>query len=858
MKHRSQLARRAIAVVAGTTFAAVLATGGVASATVTVGNSTCELSGTAGNAGIDGSAADPYLVGTASELQEISDCNTAGFAYYKLTANFSLAPPVSSAPTWNDAASGGWKPIGDGGVFSGILDGNGKTLSGLMIDRLTVTYQGLFSEVEKAAIFNLTISGSVKGGAHTGGLAGHAADSSLRDITSSVEVTGKGSNTGGVVGSASDSNLDAVNGSGSVQVDNSAQVSLQYFGGIIGFSSNSSLSNLKSTGAVNGRRLVSGSTYSVVDIVGGVVGQVEIGGGIDTVSSTGQVTGDDVVGGVAGYIDDTHAANFTSSSAVTASGSYAGGLVGKLSYVSLTAGTATGSVTTSGGNHTGGIAGYMDSSASLINVKSTGAITATGTYAGGILGDGDNSSIIGATSTGAISATGEYVGGIAGYINQGSITSSTSTGAISARTYVGGVAGYLDNGVVTKSSSTGAISLTTSSGGLGPVGGIVGQIDDGSVTDSTTSGAITCGNATSNAVSCIGVGGAVGSSDWGSVTNTKSTRSVTVDSSSATAGNGSFSIGGLVGFLKRSTISGSSSTGAVSVKNGVEAGGLVGDSFSALITKSFSTGNVSVSNLDSSWQMAAGGLVGGMKSSLAIIQSSTTSNVTATGYANSVGGLVGIQWSNSTLLVTDSFARGNVSGSANVGGLIGLLDTTGNRAITLKNVYAAGTVTAPSKTKASGGGAVSSNVATISWTGSDHYFEVGDTVAVSGCSNTGLNGTALKITAVTHGANGNLSYAKTTADATGVTGCSVTGTGAKDSIAIPADNRKVSANGVLYVNGSTTVTGAVQKTAALMKVTATMTATAKANVLKTYTSAGFSSTKWAVSPTKNGGYAYLK
>ena len=108
-------------------------------------------------------------------------------------------------------------------------------------------------------------------------------------------------------------------------------------------------------------------------------------------------------------------------------------------------------------------------------------------------------------------------------------------------------------------------------------------------------------------------------------------------------------MGGLVGYLKRGTITKCYSTGNILANNGGESGGLVGNILAGTITKSYSTSTI------------------------------------ATGTSSFVGGLVGNVY---TATITDVYARGNVTGNQWAGGLIGYL----GGGATFSNGYSTGTV----------------------------------------------------------------------------------------------------------------------------------------------------------------------
>ncbi len=121
-------------------------------------------------------------------------------------------------------------------------------------------------------------------------------------------------------------------------------------------------------------------------------------------------------------------------------------------------------------------------------------------------------------------------------------------------------------------------------------------------------------------------------------------------------GTESYVVGSLVGWLENATITDCYAQGA-NVSGGTSVGGLVGTSFYGLIGDSYTTGNVS-GNED------VGGLVGFGESDTEIYNSYSTCTVMG-GY--NVGGLTG--WNNGR--IDNCFYIGSVSGDSFVGGLVG-------------------------------------------------------------------------------------------------------------------------------------------------------------------------------------------
>ncbi len=157
------------------------------------------------------------------------------------------------------------------------------------------------------------------------------------------------------------------------------------------------------------------------------------------------------------------------------------------------------------------------------------------------------------------------------------------------------------------------------------------------------------------------------------------------------SGNNPAYAGGLVGYLSGGTLDKSYATGTVSSTNS-RVGGLVGEHYQATIINSYSTGNVFGSGV-------VGGLAGIMSGSTTYILSSySTSNVTGT--SSSVGGLVGFV--QSSAVINNSYARGNVSSTSGIGGLVGYMQISS----TIYNSYATG--------KLSGSSTVGGLVGTVS------------------------------------------------------------------------------------------------------------------------------------------------
>lgn len=136
-----------------------------------------------------GTQTSPYLIATKEGLRHIEAHPDAN---YVLAASIDLSGDL-------------WTPLCDSNAFSGVLDGNGKTVSGITMHGGENI--GLFARLSKTArVCDLTVSGAVSTDAATVYAGGLAAQSyaSLMNVVSDVDIdvddTTRGADIGGVVG----------------------------------------------------------------------------------------------------------------------------------------------------------------------------------------------------------------------------------------------------------------------------------------------------------------------------------------------------------------------------------------------------------------------------------------------------------------------------------------------------------------------------------------------------------------------------------------------------------------------------------------------------------------------------------
>jgi FlaG/FlaF family flagellin (archaellin) len=217
----------------------------------------------------DGSSSNPYKADSASDLYSVRE---------DLDAEYKLVGDVtgSSTSSWN--GGDGFTSIGDSSTpFTGVIDGNGYTVSGLynhnrssdaglvsknegVIKNITlsgVSYEvgsssGVIAGTNTGTISNVSVDGSIQGIGKVGGVAG-VNTGTIKDSVIGVDVSAGGNTVGGVVGvngdgtTTSTSRIDNVSYNGSVS-------GFETVGGIVGSSNTSEITNstFESSGSVSG------------------------------------------------------------------------------------------------------------------------------------------------------------------------------------------------------------------------------------------------------------------------------------------------------------------------------------------------------------------------------------------------------------------------------------------------------------------------------------------------------------------------------------------------------------------------------------------------------------------------------
>ena len=149
----------------------------------------------------EGTEENPFLVKTEADLNKFAEFVNAGETlagyYIKLENDIVL--------------SGAFTQIGSRTkVFSGVFDGNGKTISGMTLEGNT--FLGMFAVLKGATVKNFTLEGIVVGEKGVNGLlAGQLqTGTTVENVTVKGSVSGGGSDVGGIAGATVKTGDDAI------------------------------------------------------------------------------------------------------------------------------------------------------------------------------------------------------------------------------------------------------------------------------------------------------------------------------------------------------------------------------------------------------------------------------------------------------------------------------------------------------------------------------------------------------------------------------------------------------------------------------------------------------------------------
>ena len=239
------------------------------------------LRGLAGNQVFNGNDLPEGAINTTNRpalYTVIQDVEQLQAVQKDLAGRYLLGYDIDAGATahWNCDAMGvcaGFEPIGDDGHrFTGVLDGLGHGIAGLVIERPDEEYVGLFGATQDAALRNVGLAGAaIRGRSYVGGLVGHQNGGVVERSYVSGTVAGEESYVGGLVGYQNGGSIREVYATGSVRGDREV-------GGLVGRQDLGSIAQSYAAGAVSGN-----------SALGGLVGS-QVGGGSNISASFFAIT----------------------------------------------------------------------------------------------------------------------------------------------------------------------------------------------------------------------------------------------------------------------------------------------------------------------------------------------------------------------------------------------------------------------------------------------------------------------------------------------------------------------------------------------------------------------------------------
>lgn len=463
--------------------------------------------------GGDGTATSPYLVATASDLNQVR---------HHLDAHFIQVNDIN-------LAGQPWSTIGSSHVnerFSGVYDGGGYRILGLALQRPNENYQGLFAYISGGSVKNLhlqnvsiqarsyagalvgygtqcfmenvSVAGTnVSGYMYVGGLAGWLNACQVRSADAEGAVSGY-QTVGGLAGIAQGTTLRYGSSRGQVSGSHS------YAGGLLGQQQSGSTYLIYTAGELNAMRMDLSAHYQLmndINLIDSVVwnygaGWLPVGSSdapfVGVLDGAGYAIRNLVINRptshVQGLLGQTAAGAVVSNLKVLDANVYGGDevgvLVGRAAGVDIDSAFVSGEV--SGRNQVGGISGRIYSSSRLLYVGSH--VSAKGfNHVGGLAGVTQNVSLIYTYSYGLVQGD-QNVGGLLGQLQGGLTADSFSSADVKGLQLVGGLMGstYGGGSLVFRTYSNGSVvgdpAHTETTGGL--IGTRIALYGFGSVEDS--------------------------------------------------------------------------------------------------------------------------------------------------------------------------------------------------------------------------------------------------------------------------------------------------------------------------------------------------------------------------------------
>ncbi len=374
-------------------------------------------------AGGAGTENNPFRIENIEQLQ---------YVRHYPDRHFIIINDIDASSTGVMDGGKGFKPVGTYSLpFSGSINGGGKEISGLFINRPDEDEIGLFGYVGDGGTLShiRLIDANVRGRDIAGALVGANDAGEVRYSYASGEVDGNDA-VGGLAGA---------NFNGGKIEHSHARATVngeEAVGGLVGWNFKRALvSRSFFEGSVQGRQ----ST-------GGLVGMNEGGAAILNSLASARVLGVRFVGGLAGT-SLNGAFVYSSRSAGAVKGEEAvGGLIG-WNAANVTVKNSMSSASVEGEDATGGLVGWNFNRARVKNSYSTGNVNGVFT-AGGLAGSNDRGTVRNSYALGGVTGRG-FIGGLVGWnLNSGLIENSYSAGSVTGIHETGGLVGGNEEGII--------------------------------------------------------------------------------------------------------------------------------------------------------------------------------------------------------------------------------------------------------------------------------------------------------------------------------------------------------------------------------------------------------------------------
>lgn len=635
-------------------------------------------------------------------------------------------------------------PIGNtkDNAFKGKFDGLDNSIFGLSInnsDNSKSKATGLFGFTDGAIMGNVTLiagsdSVSIQGGAtDTGAFIGHAVNTTVKGVNSTLKVSGK-NNVGGIIGYAKDDTgrtYSFADASGSVQPDsrsselsnltNTGNVSgFSNVGGLVGYMNGGKLSNdeenrVQYKGSYNFGKITGIGNDS--HNIGGMIGRAEnatVGGTKNTLINYNTVEGGYNVGGIVGSVENTTVANASNEGVVKANGftidSYIyhtdnsgwknnddSALPGT-HKAEVRAANVGGIVGSSAGSELKDVTNKADVSSALVKKTKTSGDHpdrfdhyAAGNV-GGIVGRAEDSNITNANNVESNIRGAMNVGGIAGYFGSTDPTNKNKKdyrilNAINNGGDIMATGGIKKDGSFTKEKTHEEEYIT------GNIGGIAGYLYGAPVhieASGNRGDVHTAADMSKRTSQAVNVGGIVGKIDMPKETDSTGNRLTDNDRLAIIKGDNA-----------SAAVSSSYNTGNVTGYTNI--GGIGGFAYNGSIAASYNVGDIKTTRHDAAGYSVTpinmGGILG-ESTEMAIgrviiydtYNKGTIGDSTYNTYGRHVGGIVG----RLSGIVEKSYNNGDIYNGFNVvGGIVGYWYSG-----YLKNVFNTGNITVYNKNSA--------------------------------------------------------------------------------------------------------------------------------------------------------------